>query len=129
MIAMIKFGDRLGAFGKFVKRFVFNANEGEEEQLNMRYSFLLRRQQKARWDIAAANARVTELELGFHNSAYCFSQEQSRSLGQVNSDGSIYHGNRMIRMNEVSQTNNYDNINGQNSRTRSLKESGMMTKL
>ncbi|XP_022790110.1 glutamate receptor ionotropic, NMDA 1-like [Stylophora pistillata] len=132
VIAMIKLGDRLGAIGKFMKSFVLNVKEGEEAHLHMQYSFIFRRQRKASWDIAAANARVariTGVELGFHNNEHCSSREQSlTSLGHANSD---MIGNGNITTNGVYQMNSYAHTNGHISRnrTRKLKETEMMTTL
>ena len=122
VIAIMKFGDRLGAIGKFTKNFVLNVKEGEEAHLRMQYSLIFRRHRKESWDIAAANARVeriTGVELGFHNNEYCFSQEQP--LGHVNSD---LNGNGHITTNRVSQMNTHAHVNGHmsHSRTRKLKE-------
>lgn len=130
VVLMIKFGDRLGALGKFVKRFVFNVEKGEEDQLNMQYSFLLRRQRNASWDVAAIRTEATEFEeLGFHNNAYSLSQEQSTALGQRNWNGTVHHGlheNGDVIMNGNADITDYGHING---RTKSCKQNGIVTKL
>ena len=59
VIMLIKCGNRLGVLGKSIKRFAFNVKKGEEDQLNMQYSFLLRRPQKASFDVTTHTETVT----------------------------------------------------------------------
>lgn len=130
VVIIIKFGDKLGTLGKFTKRFVFNVKKGEEDQVNMQYSFLLRRHQNAKWDVAASHAASTHFdELGFHNNAYSLSQEQSTTLGDINRNGTIHH--RLHRegdvvINGVTDIMKHEHVNG---RTESSKLNGMVTKL
>ena len=123
---MIKYGARLGALGKFIKRFVFNVKKGEEDQLNMQYSFLLRRQRNASWDVADVRTEATDFEeLGFHNNAYTLSQD----LGERTRNGTIHRGlheNGDAIMNGISDITNFEHLNG---RTKSFKQNGMVTKL
>lgn len=130
VVVMIKFGDKLGTLGKFTKRFVFNVKKGEEDQLNMQYSFLLRRHQNANWDVTASHVASTDLEeLGFHNNGYSFSQQQSMALGDINRNGTIHHrlhGDDDVKMNGVRVTTMHEHTNG---RTKSVKLNGMVTKL
>ena len=130
IVVMIKFGDKLGKLGKFTKRFVFNVKKGEEDQLNMQYSFLLRRHQNAKWNVAASHVASIDLEeLGFHNNGYSFPQQETMTLGDKNRNGTIHHrlhvdGN--VKMNGVAVKRKHEHTNG---RAKSSELSGMVTKL
>ena len=130
VLVMIKYGDKLGTLGKFIKRFVFNVKKGEEEQLNMQYSFLLRRHQNANWDVASSHVTPTDLEeLGFRNNRYSFPQEKTMTLGDIDRHGTINHGlygDGDVKMNGVAVTTKHLQTNG---RTKSSKINGMVTKL
>lgn len=129
IILMIKFGERLGALGKFTKRFAFNVKKGEEDQLNMQYSFLLRRQRNASWDVTTARSAEEFEELGFHNNAYSLSPEQSTTLGERKRNGTVHfalHENGDVITNGIADITNRGLSNG---RTMSFKENGMITKL
>lgn len=77
VIMLIKCGNRLGVLGKSIKRFAFNVKKGEEDQLNMQYSFLLRRPQKATFDVTTYTGTVDSFqELGFRNESFFKSLEQ-----------------------------------------------------
>ena len=77
VIMLIKCGNRLGVLGKSIKRFAFNVKKGEEDQLNMQYSFLLRRPQKGSFDVTTWPETVDSFqELGFHNDSFFKSLEQ-----------------------------------------------------
>lgn len=129
VVVMIKFGNNLGTLGKFTKRFVFNVKKGEEDQLDMQYSFLLRRHQNAKWDVAASHVASIKLEeLGFHNNRYPLPEEQTMTQGDTNRNGTIHHrlhthGDGDVKMNGVVV---HEQING---RTKSIKLNGMETKL
>ena len=130
VVLMIKFGDKLGTLGKFAKRFVFNVKKGEEDQLDMQYSFLVRRHQNATWDVGASHVVSTDLEeLGFHNNQYTFPKEQPMTLGDMNRNGTIHdrlHENGDVTMNGVADKRKHERTNG---RTKSFKLNGMVTKL
>ena len=127
VVLMIKFGDNLGTLGKFIKRFVFNVKKGEEDQLDMQYSFVLRRQQNAKWDVPASHVASADLEeLGFQNNGYPFSTEQIMTLGDMNHNGTIHHrlhGDGDVKVNGVAV---HEHTNG---RTKSIKLNSTVTKL
>ena len=127
---MIKFGESLGTLGKFTKRFVFNVKKGEEDQLDLQYSFLLKRHQNAQWDVTASHVASTDFEeLGFHNNRYSFPNEQPMTLGYMNRNGTIHdilHENGDVTMNGVADKRKHEHTNG---RTKSFHVNGMVTKL
>ena len=156
VIMLIRLGTRLGAFGKFIKRFAFNVKEGEEDELNMKYSFLLRRQRKASWNVTPS-AETTDMfqELGFHNDAsfssrvhgfhsdtchtpngQCFHDNshftpdrQSIKVGKLNQEGTAHNSvyENYEMINGRSTLTDYKYMNGyDNSKTKSVKENGFM---
>lgn len=78
ILMFMKVGNRLGKFGKFVKRFVFNLKKGEEDQVNIKYSFVFS-QRNQTWDVSASKetSEKTHQELGFLNDAYVTPGETS----------------------------------------------------
>ena len=130
LAVMIKFGDKLGTLGKFTKRFVFNVKKGEEDQINMQYSFLLRRHQNGKWNVPASHVTSRDLEeLGFDNNAYSFPREQSMTLGDKNHNGTIHdglHRDSDVKMNGVAVKRKDEHTNG---RAKSSKLNGMVTSL
>lgn len=78
ILMFMKVGNRLGKFGKFVKRFVFNLKKGEEDQVNIKYSFAFS-QRNQTWDVSASKetSEKTFQELGFLNDAYVTPGETS----------------------------------------------------
>lgn len=157
VIMLIKFGKRLGAFGKSIKRFAFNVKKGEEDQINMKYSFLLRRQRKASWNVAACTEPShTFQELGFHNDAYTPHEQgfhsdtyythteqslhdnvyfapyqQSIRAGLKLNQGPVDHRvNEMMNGKSVLTECKYMNGHNSSRRTKSIKQNGLMvTKL
>lgn len=78
ILMFMKVGNRLGKFGKFVKRFVFNLKKGEEDQVNINYSFVFS-QRNQTWDVSSSKetSEKTFQEFGFLNDAYVTLGESS----------------------------------------------------
>lgn len=78
ILMFMKVGNRLGKFGKFVKRFVFNLKKGEEDQVNIKYSFVFS-QRNQTWDVSSSKetSEKTFQEFGFLNDAYVTLGESS----------------------------------------------------
>lgn len=152
VILMIKFGKRLGAFGKFIKRFAFNVTKGEEDQLNMQYSFLLSRPRAASFDVVScADTAGTVQELGFHNDAHfkshdqgfysdthntpseqgLHSNKQSKRQQKLNREGNVQPKPRVLENGEMangkSALKDYRCMNGyHNNKTKSGGENGFV---
>lgn len=154
IIMLIKCGRRLGELGKFIKRFAFNAKKGEENQLDMQYSFLLRRPRRVTFDINASTvATDTHQELGFHNHAheqdfyndsryqpngYGFyneksikPREQASETNKPNHDGNAHNQRRFQQNGEIPNgkpsVRDHSNMNGHHyDRTKGVKRNGSM---
>lgn len=78
ILMFMKVGNRLGKFGKFVKRFVFNLKKGEEDEVNIKYWFVLSQRNQTR-DVSASKETSEKAfqELGYINDAYVTPGETS----------------------------------------------------
>ena len=156
ILMFMKLGNRLGKFGKFVKRFVFNLKKGEEDQVNIKYSLVFS-QRTQTWDVSASTetSEKTFQELGFLNDAYFTPGETSFHSALFNTQTEQrFHNNayfastkqsmkgKKLREQETANhtTNEYHEMpNGKatyetckyadasdSSRTKSLKQSGFV---
>lgn len=149
ILMFMKVGNRLGKFGKLVKRFVFNLKKGEEDEVNIKYWFVLSQRNQTR-DVSASKETSekafqelgyindsalfnTQTEQQFHDDAYFASTKQSmkgKKLRQKETGNHTTNKNHeMSNVKATYETWKYADASD-SSKTKRLKQNGfVVTKL